>query len=256
MDMATKDPDRFLKRLWLINGICLMLLFIALAVTLIRDATRVTSRPWEELTTVAVVPETDTESKQPRAVRYDEPQTIHGSETRLISVRHGQGYYDLHDTSAGFFAVGYSSSSGPVVNAIFVQPDGEGHLLFDRPAIVLSIKTPPRDLSGQEWIAFQVVFEDTNGNGRLDRDDRRDLIVTNLKGFGAQRVLDDGYDVTWFGPTVDGTEVIVYALQVVPSSAKNDLRQRAFVFDPALGQLQPYGIVNELSEAAGTIFGR
>ncbi len=262
--MTSGKFDTWLKRIWFVNGIVFFLLVLTLVVALVNSVTSDRRRNAR----VDPVQTTDTrESEQvaPRAVRYSEPVDIRGTNARFINVHHGSGYYhndkevDEVPYSSGNYAF---DSRGPKVNVIFVTPDSKGHLLFDQPVVIESIDYPSKNENinlKQNWISYEVISADTNNDGKLTSDDRTDLYLTNLNGSGLKRLLDDKYDIIGNYAYNEGAQMLIYARQLNlngKNAKTTELRQVAFLYDPATGQLKAYDALNQLTEAAGRIVGK
>lgn len=59
-------------------------------------------------------------------------------------------------------------------------------------------------------------------------------------------------------PIDNGTKMVFYALELDKNrrTAKQDLRQVAFIYDPATKQLSPWEDVNNLADQAARIIGK
>ncbi|MEJ2678641.1 MAG: hypothetical protein P8174_06145, partial [Gemmatimonadota bacterium] len=110
--------------------------------------------------------------------------------------------------------------------------------------------------AGQSWMAFVTVLEDTNGNGRLDREDRRDLYLTDLDGSGRYRVLTDSVSVQSFTRLKNPERLLVYALDVSGDLKAEDRPLRAFIVEPGTGTTESDAAINQLAEEAGRIVGK
>lgn len=256
--MGILDSDRLLKRVWLANGVLILLalivaagvaLFAVLSNTIGHDANAVAA----PLATGGPAAATD-----PRAVRYSMPQDIYGSSTRLIHVFHGEAYARAEGYDGSRRQYSLYLPEGPTVNVIFLQSDGRARLLLDRPAFVRALDYPyaPED-SLQRWISYEMVFDDSNGDHRLDDEDAAVLYVSDLDGTNFRRVTPDGWVVrshTALGPT----QLLIGAIRAPsPERGKEDEQpQQAFVYDLTTSTLTPHAVLDSLAAQAGRILGR
>jgi hypothetical protein len=256
------DMDRWLKRLWMGNGVLLLVLFVlgigALVFSLL-------SGVFTTKNAVRAPTPSSGAALTPRAVRYSLPRDIWGRKTRLVVVRYGKGQ---QGRSRGLGSEGgreFNSydddhySDGPVVNLLFLPATGAGRVLLDKPAYVSSFDFPrSKEDSLERWISYEIAFEDTNADGRLDADDRVDLYVSDLDGSSLRRVLPLGMRLLAQKGTGDGRHLVVTALQV-PSDwrgSDDELPQRAFLYDVPTGSLTPYGALDSLVQRAAGILAR
>ena len=247
------DMDRWLKRLWLVNGVLLLLLTLlgtgALVVTWLSGAFG------GKNTVLAPAPAGGAAAK-PRAVRYSPPRPIWGSKTRVVVVRYGKGQ---QGAGMGFASYEYREADGPVVNLLFLTGTAPGRVLLDKPAYVGDFDYPSsKDDSLQHWLTYQIAFEDTNGDGRLDSDDRVDLYVSDLDGSNLRRVLPFGMRLVDHHAVGDGRHLVVTALQVPKDwrGSDDELLQRAFLYDVPTGTTAPYAALDSLVRDAARVLAR
>src|SRR5437016_12616385 len=83
------DQERLLKRVWLVNGLLLAVLFVALAIWLVVEL----GSSWFHHHS-AVITATDgaPAERASRAVRYDPPQSIWKLATRIDLIKHGEAF--------------------------------------------------------------------------------------------------------------------------------------------------------------------
>jgi hypothetical protein len=249
------DQERLLKRVWLVNGLLLAVLFVALAVWLVVEL----GSSWFHRHS-AVIPATHGApvERTSRAVRYDPPQSIWKSTTRIVLVRYGEAF----ERPAHEFASSnsYGERYALYVNAIFLEPGGgPGHLLLDRPALIRSVNFPrSKDDSLQAWITYEIAFEDTDGDRGLDEDDAASLYVSDLHGGSFRRVLPEGWSVLAHEP-LDGHRIVVLALRSAEPGDRRSLDEtpeRAFFYDVQTGPAEPYTALDSLAARAARIVGR
>ena len=257
----SETSDRWLKRIWLVNGLVILPLLLFAGASLLWTAG---SGWWGGpggITAQEPVRQ-DSTAVRPRAVRLGTPQAIAGTGAMLIAVQHGRGNYPTGSYAFSGDSYGVNGGrygEGPVVNMMVLSPGGDGRLVFDRRAVIASWDRPEPDNEkdvGQSWIAYRAVLVDTNGNGRLDEEDRHDLYLTSLDGSGLRRVLTDSYSVRSYQRLRDPERLLVYAIRHAEDLAEEDRPLHAFLVDPGTGSAEPYDQVNQLVEQAGRIVGK
>jgi hypothetical protein len=263
--MERTDPDRLLKRVWLINGF----LLLALAVLALVSA----GAAWlpelfpRHQDAVAAAPGTPAEGATPRAVRFDVPERVWGTTTKLVEIHYGKDF-----TGAGLGALSSAVApkyqyyyvgrqTGPLVNVAFVsEGNGAARLLFDRVVHIEAVRFPEEEADSlQRWISYDVVLDDTNGDGALDRDDGATLFVSALDGTQLRRALPEGWRLVSHGATGDGNSIVMTALRAGEGKkheSEEDLQQReqrVFIFDVVTGDLRPYAALDSVITRAGTL---
>jgi hypothetical protein len=196
--------------------------------------------------------------EEPRAVRYGMPAPIVGTATRIVMVSNGAAY-GYGPGLDGDYTASRERRSGAGVNVMFVDAAG-ARLLLDRPAYIHEVDYPRSRAEGTEprpWISYVVALDDTNRDGRLDQSDAVALYVTDLDGRNLRPVLSPPLRYQsheGLGPT----RILVYALQGPRGAGVDEdrMRQRAFIYDVAAGQLAPYAALDSAAEQAGRILQR
>ena len=260
--MTDSRSDLWLKRVWLVNGVVLLLALLvgvgAAVVSFVSD--------WHGNKAVAVaapsVEQAGTAEHRARAVRFDMPDTIRGTGTRIVLVHNGAGYLPSGSGVSEPKKYGVYESDGPIVNVAFLPGTGApGHLLFDRPAFVKEISYPGGSYrhgdSLQTWIAYEVVLTDSNGDGSLDENDDRELLVSDLDGNTVRHVLPSGLRLDKYSVR-DQKTMVVTALDLSKRTTGDDdavrrAPERAFVYDVATGRLQPLATLDSLVARAGRV---
>lgn len=253
--MTRPSLDRTLKLLWLTIGALLLLFLVAGGVMILAQ---VIGNAGAGSEAVRVAGGERPAREEPRAVRYGMPDSIRGTATRIVMVSNGTAYAYRERTSAKFESSG-GRMSGAEVNVMFVDAAG-ARLLLDRPAYIHEVDYPRSRAEGTEprpWISYVVALDDTNRNGRLDQSDAVALYVTDLDGRNLRPVLSPPLRYQshqGLGPT----RILVYALQGPTGAAVDEdrMRQRAFIYDVASGQLAPYAALDSAAARAGQILQR
>lgn len=253
MPLNTEAPR---KRHWLANG---FLRFAALLVILGIVAYALFGRGFGDRPT-AVRAETGTtgdDAEPTRAVRFGTPRSISGTTVRLITVHHGRGeLLESFDVSG---SQGYSTGSrdSPTVNVLFFDPaTSAAHLLLDRRGLIASLDAPDRaDDSLRRTIAYRIVFADADGNGELSEEDS-ELWVSDVEGRNLRRASPEGAVVRSTTFIDDGTRILISAIDRAPDNrkaSKEQMPQRAFVYDAAAGTITPLAQLDSLALVAGRV---
>jgi hypothetical protein len=246
--------DRTLKLLWLAIGALLLLFLAAGGVMILAQVIR---NAGAGDAAVRVASEAGTPREEPRAVRYGMPAPIRGTATRIVMVANGTAYEYGAGMSGG--TAMSRRMSGAEVNVMFIDANGT-RLLLDRPAYIRDVDYPMPshdETVERNWIAYLVALEDTNRNGQLDARDAVALYLSDLDGHDLRPVLRQSLRYQGH-EALDAGRVLVYALEP-PSGAAVDedrMRQRAFIYDVASGQLSPYATLDSAAARAGQILGR
>jgi len=257
------DIDRWLKRLWMVNGVLLLaLLVLGTGALLISWLSGTFGGKNAVLAPDSTRGPTDT----PRAVRYSAPRPIWRTKTSVVVVRYGKGQQRTplglgsEMSGSGFYAYdGDRYEDGPVVNLIFLTGAQPGRVLFDKPAYLGWFDYPrSKEDSLERWMTYHIAFEDTNKDGRLDGDDRDDLYVSDLDGSNLRRVLPSGMRLLGEEAVGDGRHLLVTALEVPKDwrGSDDELPQRAFLYDVSTGTATPHAVLDSLVLRAARVLGR
>jgi hypothetical protein len=256
--MDTHDSDRLLKRIWLANGLLILLgLVLAGGVALFALISNAIGRRAEAVAAPTTVADPGTRA-DPRAVRYSMPREVRGTSTRLIHVFHGEAYARAEGYDGSRRQYSLYTSEGPTVNVIFLRPDGTAHLLLDRPAFVRTLDYPDaREDSLQRWIAYEIVTDDSNGDRRLDDQDAAILYLSDVDGTNFRRVMPEGWAVTSHIALQPG-QLLISAIRVpAREGGKADEQpQRAFIYDLTTNTLVPHVSLDSIAERAGRVLSR
>jgi hypothetical protein len=257
------DSDRLLKRVWLING---FLVLVAAAAAVLGMSLALASELRDRGDPAVRVHEGGGEGgARPRAIRFDPPSRVRGSSTEVALIYHGQSDQVAMAPVSGTSYASSRSGQGVLVNVVFIDSGKPaGRLLLDRPAYLEEVRFPhATDRSAadslQTWISYEIALADTNGDGTLDDDDEASLYVSALDGTGFRRVTPDGLDVIhhWMRP--DRRSILVMGLQEPGDGRRvprEQLRQRAFVYDVPSGKLTAWSALEEPAARAARVVGR
>ena len=242
--------DRAARLIWLLIGI-LLLLFLAGGV---RVLAQLFGNAGAEREAARVASETRPAAVDAHPVRYGMPDSIRGTATRIVMVGGGGGgrYESRRERYASSVGVGSE------VNVMFVDDAGV-RLLLDRPAHIREVSYPRPGATDapRQWISYVLALDDTDRSGTLDGGDAFALYVTDLDGRNLRPVLSPPLRYESH-QALGSTRILVYALEP-PEGARVDvdrMRQRAFIYDLASGQLAPYAALESAAEQAGRILQR
>ena len=225
------------------NRVVLACVIVAVTVLMIYGL-RAASEPRR---TDVMLPETGTTDRLPRAVRLGRPLSIVGTETMLVPIEYGTAQTQSTASGSSYYA------REPMVNAMFLRGD-QASLLLDRPARIASALLPDTLGPAREWIAYDLAFEDTNGDGRLNDEDGRTLALSSVQGSDFRVVLPPGVFMGSFH-VLGSNRLLVFAFsEPPPKRGEPDPRQQsAFIYDVATGTLKSLDAANVLVEQASTI---
>ena len=184
---------------------------------------------------------TNTLRPEDRPLRLTQFEQIHGTHYLMAEITEAQSR-----SSSSY------SENGNIRNLVFLDGDSlASHRLFDTSAYVILATTqyPTHDKEGDsaprsdgvvtQWLVYQVLKADTNGDGRLDAADQQTIGVTDASGSGYAEILS-GIDAN-FGITLLSADqvVVVYSQGGAKSATVIDLRNRKVVSTKALADLGP-----------------
>jgi hypothetical protein len=171
----------------------------------------------------------------------------------LFEQIHGTHYLMAEITDAQSRTSSSYSENGNIRNLVFL--DGESlasHKLFDTNAYILRATTQYPNHDKEEgdsvprsngvvtqWLVYQVLKADTNGDGRLDASDQETIGVTDASGSEYAEILS-GIDAN-FGMTMLSADqvVVVYSQGSAKRASVIDLRNRKVISTKALADLGP-----------------
>ncbi len=264
------DADRWLRRLWLVNGVALLLLLVVgVGMLAFYGISSLFGSHGGDAISVAGSEATPAGERTPRAVRFTTPEGLRGSAARIVFVEHGTAQMSpaaADSYSGSGFVKGSGSEGSTRVNVLFLRPDGSGQLLFHEPVLVEEVNYPGDEGTARDttyprraWITYKVIQKDGNGNGRLDDEDQAALLVSDLEGGRLRPVLPDRYWPEDVVPIGDGSRMLVYALEPQAprdQQARERMRQRAFLYDPQTDRLTVYTALDSLTAEAGRVMAR
>jgi hypothetical protein len=249
------DIDRWLKRLWLANGVLLLILLVLGGGALLFETLSGAFGPKDAVLAPGA---NGTPAARPRAVRYSPPRPIWGTKNRVVIIRYGKAQ-ERGEFSFASSERAYRDDDGPAVNLLFLTGTAPGRILLDKPAYVAWFDFPTsKQDSLVKWATYRIAFEDTNHDGRLDADDDVNLYVSDLDGSDLRRVLPQGMRLLDHQALDDGRHLIVTALELPKDwhGSDDQLPQRAFLYDVPTRTATPYPALDSLVQNASRILSR
>jgi hypothetical protein len=190
------------------------------------------------------------------AVRFSSAQSISGTAVRLITV-HGSGELLENFDVSGSQGYSYGSRENPIINALFFDPaTSAAHLLLDRRGLIVSLDVPDRgDDSLRRTITYRIVFADADGDGNLSEEDA-ELWVSDVEGRNLRRASPEGAVVRSATFIDNSTRILIFSVDRAPDNrraSKEQMPQRAFVYDIAAHRIVPLTQLDSLALEAGRV---
>jgi len=160
---------------------------------------------------------------------------------------------EIHEVGGrGSLSSGYESG-GTAHNFVFLDSRSlESHRLFDTnqyvilsrmayptPARMVRSEPQPADQAAVEWLVYQVVKEDTNGDTRLGSDDRITIGISDASGGGYTEVLNAIDDVLGVEMIESGRLVVIHRADGEKQTSILDLAARKVLASRPLVDLGP-----------------
>jgi len=183
-------------------------------------------RPSEAESTPIPIQSDRVGERRPRAVRMSPPREIGGTETLLVEIRYGDEF-----SSSQFGIGGRGPEPDPLVNILFLAPDGSTRALLGQPGVIKQLLIPRfKGDSTRTWLAFAVAVEDTDEDGLLGENDLTQVIVTDLDGRRPRNALERPRRITRLGRL--GTDLTISYLLPTddPEANPEELAERMAVY--------------------------
>ena len=186
---------------------------------------------------------TNTLKPEDRPLLLTQFEQIHGTRYLMAEIREAQSRASSSSSSYG--------GNGNIRNLVFLESESlASHSLFDTNAYVIFATTqypthdkendsPSSDGIVTQWLVYQVLKADTNGDGHLDAFDQQTIGVTDASGTGYAEILsgiDENLGMTMLNA---GKVVVVYSRGGSKSATVIDLASRKVVSTKALADLGP-----------------
>ncbi len=257
--------DRWLKRVWLVNGLVLLISALAYvgiqgAVYMHRWRLRPRPMPGANLTSRAdALVSQKLHPSFPRAVGTTDWTVIPLAVQDLSRPAPRADYdrADLLQMAAPPSLHSFALVTEPgIMNLLFARKDGsDPHLLLDRPAHITAAELLERQngsWSNDPFLVYRLALRDSDGDGRLTRRDRDDLWLSDVDGRGMRAVTDSTLQVLQYRLTDDRTKLMLLVRRRPdgPPRPPADWPEGLVAYDFATAALRPMdgGLVQRAQE--------
>ena len=192
-----KRLEKWNAILWFIIGMVIVVFLSIAAIDSIKR--KINQKPRKEhkkgLVVGSELEKAKSDSLALQDIRVSLPQRTFNSDYRfirleckdLIKPRHGIA----HSSSVNLIEPKYYGIKN-LVNVLFYNSDySDVHLLLDEKANIVIMESPGMEDTLQNYILYGIVSEDTNGDSRLNRNDKMHLFLSDLSGHDLHRITDD-----------------------------------------------------------------
>lgn len=229
------ELDIWLKRIWLLIGIILLLLAVVGGIFLLINLSS-TSHTGGPLVGPNTQPK-GVDSLVSQDISFNAPTRIGTTDLLYIGVR----VRDLSaPTPASTFRRMKYSFEEPIaynqnlVNIIFTKQDGSGsYALLDKKAFIKAVDIPSEFDSLQSYNLYEISFRDTDHDGRITDKDSSQLFISNINGDQLSQVTSQGDQLVWYQKSTDRQQVFLL-IKEKPSQADvslDDWPERLYAFD-------------------------
>ncbi|HEY3402237.1 MAG TPA: hypothetical protein VGK59_02555 [Ohtaekwangia sp.] len=184
--------DKFLKILWLINGIGLLIILLIAAFVAISEIDYISG--WTGHDSYAYTDQSHEGTS--RKLTYQEPEPIYGTENFLLVINAEN--YDLNSGSSSYSDSYFSDERYySCVNVIFLNTELRPvKTLLDTKAFINQFKFPSGNLYNMsdttaKHIVYLIATQDTNQDGNIDFSDDTDLFISDLSGNDLHQITND-----------------------------------------------------------------
>jgi hypothetical protein len=241
---------KFLKIIWSINGVALLIFFIFVGFTTLKDFF---GSSYQEYNGVLIDGGEELEdAKKERlllqGLEYSHPISIYGHRGYLLPIK--MRTYETPKSAE-------DQSDVHTVNIVFFDRDMlSSHALLDKKAFIKSFRYPihlgfaaesdwdrdPHEYRTQDSllrnIIYLIAFTDSNGDGSLSSEDKSDLYISELDG-GDLRQITSGVDVDVYESLSPNEILISYSKrEQVPDEHKTKCFAKYLIKERRLEQLQ------------------
>lgn len=204
------------KKIWLLNGVLFLLvvLFVLFKIsTTIYDDYFATYDQGG-----VIVGERKVEAKQEgvalQTIKYSKPRKLLNSGYRLITV--SQTDYEIPKNVLEAAAEANDYRYGVTINAIlFKEGSDDYRLLLDKIACIKRLIAPTSRIDSlQTYILYDIAFEDTNADGKINERDSGQLYISDVSGENFRKILPDSLKLVNFNETPDRDRVEISSLRI------------------------------------------
>jgi len=224
--------DRWFKRIWITNGVLIFVGLVILAV-----AFTVNSLPKKRFHSPDTGPKLAAvveDSLATQDISLALPRRIGNSDIVFVEI----GVKDLEQPRE--ITIGMAPSRS--INLLFCRRDGsQARLLLDRKAFVVGIDIPTERDTSRTYNLYEIVFEDTDEDGRLTHRDRPRLFGSKLDGSGLTQVLPDSLHCGRYRFQENGTGLVLVVREWRPGLQRSeDEPEQLLVYDLQTNELRPF----------------
>lgn len=199
--------DKWLKRIWFLNGIIIMIASVLFISEHIRFPRQYQERPagpivGERLETVkkdSMVTQ-DIYTSIPRRIGKSSFSYVEIVSKDLVKAIRLSAFMDQSSGPSELRAVSESEErsmlSQGVINIAFIHDNGnDTRLLINKKCSIIRADIPEYGDTIQKYIIYRIVFDDSDGDGRLTYRDESRLWMSDLNGLNMRQICPDSISV-------------------------------------------------------------
>lgn len=193
-----KVVDKFLKILWLINGLLILVLVGYLLTELISKEKQKRDRVDNEAMVGVPLEEAKNRGVALQGLKYDAPEQIGNTDISLLLISSMTYEQEKELKGIASMAGDISYSAFNCINVVFLDTNYNViRKLLDKKASISDLKVPGRygrrDESDTLYknIAYKIGFEDNNKDNLLSEKDNQDLFISDLDGSNLKRITEE-----------------------------------------------------------------
>lgn len=196
--------DKFLKIIWLINGIIILMFLVGFGVVALGELLRSFSYTPPNVIVGEELQQAKEKGLVLQALDFAEPRGIRGSSGYLLPVavktydtpadmKDSESFQDVvydKKVGLGLASRSYYEYSAPTLNVVFLNSRLEPtRTLLDKKGFIEEFRYPEKqdqyptgDSLVLKYITYEIGYEDSNKDGVMNSDDKTDLYFTDLEG--------------------------------------------------------------------------
>ena len=228
------DIDIWLKRIWLLIGILILLSLLIIGMILFVNIIVSHGHNTGVLVGEAAKPK-GPDSLVTQDLSFDNPQQIGKTNLLCIGVRIKE--LESSTPASSMRVSKYSLPSWGLynlVNIVFTKSDGsESYLLLNRKGFIKSANIPTPIDSTQYYNLYDIAFFDTDHDGRINGNDSSQLYISDLDGKQISQITPSGSILRWYEKVNDNRRIFLL-IQQNPMNEKilpSDWPERLYIYD-------------------------
>ncbi len=241
--------DLWLKRIWLLIGILLLLGALGGGIAFIIGLVS-TGHPGGPLVGPNTQPK-GSDSLVTQDISLDAPRRVGGTDLLSIGVR----VRDLTAQTPASALRMMKYSEYPyyqnLVNIIFTELDGSAsHPLLDRRAFIKTVDIPSELDSLQSYNLYDISFFDTDHDGRITGKDSSQLFISDMNGEHLFQVTKRGDALIWYQKSYDRKQIylLVKEKPMRADILSDDWPERLYAFDVSTHEVSGFPKNNQTLE--------